>query len=660
MSTSQELFSPTGFTAISLQYKPFSQPPSTSALLDHSGVFLSSETSNNDSTTKPENNLLSDFSRLTLEDLKQLSADARWKLELEGSFIDTPQGELLQLECSISDMDFRLLPPESIGVGFSLYRTTCDLYADDLPETALLVQTNANGRAKVTLSLKFLKSVNCNLQFIAYPLFDQDTAPFLIPESLSIGEVNFNSLFPLASNVISLSMVERVEKALPIIPPGLPRIPLEDTGIEVINDSIGQQETEEIIFADTTLPYKPVDEYSEAGFSNPQTFSPESAVDSSFQLLQGFTKNQSCRYAGWSGEVLLNTHSHLSLSENSEFKVVSNAVLDVRAKLGLQVYSAHLEAAGHHSTVVTSSYAPDPAYGHISVQAMGTAQYNTDHFRIQAGSIFDVHSASSNHVTNQYLLNARWIHLASDTYQAIHKFIWTRAEESHIQVAKDSISYTSDLKQEIAARSIRISGPCINYSDSLWFQSGQLSNRPLHPINSVEAGDVTNQNIAFGEIVFMAMKQFAVVSYQEDVQLQARKSINLLSTHKDICASAYQGSIQLDATKAINLRSSSSVNLLASSIVALDGSQVFINCGRARMKAFEALEKRPIPILRIPKSFNTIKDIIDLPSSEASSPGGKAFAPPSMPIPSSTVGGPTDLGSALYKPPGKSSATIGF
>lgn len=653
---------PVGFTDISLDFIPLTPPPAITALAPSATPSL---------RAREFNSLIS--SQQPGQDVElqpgmyiPLLEGINWQMHLSVQFIEPNLFQRLRLRVRIVDSQFQEAVPANILVAFRIIDSVCGL-VDDLPP-ALYARTNNDGVAEVIMNLSFILHNQCSIFFVAHPFVpSDDKLPLLVAREENL---------PIRSNIEEVKFVDvQVRPATP----GVGNIPLEAPGLEIINDSIEEQ----IVIEDINNYDSPqADKYNDAGFANPFEISNRGAGNLSFQFVQGFTKNQACRFAGWSADLFHNVHSHLSIEhkEDSEITTIerivkTNSGLDINNRIdgsryrrlesfeyknvdylkdgnrilnqtassreSFEDYKKNVEASGSYTVSIAATRLPDTAKAITNIVNNNIVQYNAHNFRIQASAVFDVQAASTNFVSTHFLFNGRWLHFATDTVQASHKHIWSRASQTEVRMSGFNVNYAVDSAYHIAAKSWLISGPRVVYQDVLWNQTGQLSEEPLHPTRSTIAPGQLLQT--YGTAVHFAMKNIYFLTHKGDVVINPAKKVTIVADEGAIALAAPRSGIHLYAFKNFDVVSKGSVNIHALKSIAMDAGRIYIN-SHFGSEAMSSPNQAFIPVIPIPKEFSKLNDLAPLEQGLAGQGTGPLGSNGFTDFPSQIVGGPESLG----------------
>lgn len=383
--------------------------------------------------------------------------------------------------------------------------------------------------------------------------------------------------------------------------------------------------------------------YASRGLTTPLARSPIGAINTAYKVLQGTTDVAAERWAGWSTRQLKEVHLEAD-TENSELQTLECIAQQPALTQVLQRYKADLMQSGQHAAEVSWAYVPDYSYGNDLKLVHGIFQTNAQQFRVHTSTLFTVESPAINLVSEQYLLNGKFAHLATDLYQASHQHFVLRAEELNAQIALTTTRYNIDSLQETSANALHVTGNHVNYADFEWHQVGQVSplatgcsessesepnflpagtGNGIHPQRSRLEG-------APGTSVNLAMQDYYIFAWTGDLVFDANQELYL---HSNQQANLYAGNtVAVDA--------GNSVSLSAGSSIALDAAQVFINCGR-----FTPVRSRPVTFQ--PRRFKQLSDVKLYARDALQQPTRPGQVGIETPAPASHQRGP-DLGASLF------------
>jgi bacterioferritin-associated ferredoxin len=567
---------PLGFNNISSVYLPLLPIPDTSSLLLTTTPLYTIE---DFLYSKPLNDQV----------VSILDSTKNWSLSLDYIFDyatvnSVTKFPIISFYCQVFDSNGVLAPP---GIRLVLKILQSDTKLINLPVTINSL-TNSKGIANFNLHLNFTTVVNTTLTFGVYPVDGLDESSIVINNTLlefnPSNAVNAANLalfqsFNYKSNkvVIQTANNNTLTKKSNLTN----EINLYDNSVSLSNTLITESINQ--IYNDFSTLTTTTNEYI-----SPYDTCATSSVESGLRLIQGFTKNEICRYAGWGDKVLFNVHSHLSANANSEVNLAdktiktnkTNATFLAGSSVTLDRYKDILEVTGQHVAATTSTYLSTQTTQGNKLTTAQVDQTHAQHIRLNAGANVDLHAGGKiSFVANQLFTNAKWINIASDTFQQLSQHYWLRSEELLSIAGKDTIRYNHGSLQEYSANSLIASGQTINYSDVLWNQIGQVNSPPLHPSRTEPLTyryDGENQT-PYGTAINLSMQDYHIVSKFGHIRLRATQHMKFLS---DMGGFYFRGisSAFITDTKNLKLKSLNGASIESKTRVNINAPMVCINC----------------------------------------------------------------------------------
>lgn len=568
---------PLGFNTISSVYLPLIPAPSLSSLL---------------LTTQPLYQV-KDFLYNSAEvELPSTTLDSNksWVISLDYLFDytvvnNTTRFPIVNFYCQVFDINGNIAPA---GVGLVLKLIDTDFKLINIPLSINSV-TNDKGIANFNLQLNFLTVSDTVLRFIVYPSSTPDQSNIIVnnldstsyePSSFKKKQIDdtLNEL-PFKSNKVTIKTFNGNS---------LNKKSNSINERNLLNDSITLQNniiTENVnqIYNDLFSLTSSTNEYV-----SPYEACATSSIEAGSRLIQGFTKNEICRYSGWGTKVLFDVHSHLSANSNSEINLIdrvvtlneSNANFLESTSVTLNRYKDILEITGQHVTATASTYLSTQSNQGNNLTTANIDQTHAQHIRLNAGANIDLHAGGKvSFVANQLFINAKWINIASDTFQQISQHFWLRSEELLNIAGKETIRYNHGSLQEYSANSLIASGQTIQYSDVLWNQIGQVNSPPLHPSRTKPLDyryDGINQT-PYGTAINLSMQDYHIVSKFGHIRLRSPQHMKFLSDMGGFHFKALSNTFLVD-TKSVKVNALKNITIKSSSKITLNGQMVCINC----------------------------------------------------------------------------------
>lgn len=567
---------PLGFNIISSTYLPLVPAPSISSLLSTTLPLYRAE----DFLYKEGPNEITSL----------LDINKDWILSLDYIFDystvkNNTKFPVLSFYCQVFDNKNNPAPE---GVGLVLKLIQSDNKLINLPLTINSV-TNSKGIANFNLQLNFITVINTTLTFGVYAVSTKDTEVIVFNNKDS--SVYIPTLERNLQNLDAYQLLVNKSNKVTIQTANGNSLARKSNSVNELNlydDSINIQNniiTENInqIYNDLSTITSTTNDYI-----SPYETCATSNVESGFRLIQGFTKNEICRYSGWGNKVLFNVHSHLSADANSEISLAdrtvnlnkANANFLASSSLTLNRYKNILEVTGQHITATTSTYLSTQTTQGNNLTTANVDQTHAQQIRFNAGANIDLHAGGKiSFVGNQLFINTKWINIASDTFQQISQHYWLRSEELLSIAGKDTIRYNHSSLQEYSANSLIASGQTIQYSDVLWNQIGQVNSPPLHPSRTKQFDykyDGTNQT-PYGTAVNLSMQDYHIVSKYGHIRMRATQHMKFLSDMGGFYFKAISNAFVVD-TKNISLKSLKGAVIDSKTRVSINAPMVCINC----------------------------------------------------------------------------------
>lgn len=567
---------PLGFNNISSSYLPLVPSPSLSSLLLTTNTIYKA------------NDFLSTAST-SEQIINSLDTSKTWSLSLDYIFDyaninNITKFPILSFYCQLFDSNGVIAPA---GVRLTLKIIQSDHKLINLPLTINSL-TNAKGIANFNLSLNFITQINTTLMFGVVYASTEDLTTLVINNTSDVytpsAEINRDNLTLFQSQLIKSNKVtiqtadgNSLAKKSSITN----EINLYNTSTNLQNTLITESVNQ--LYNDFTTLTTSTNEYV-----SPYDTCATSTVESGLRLVQGFTKNEICRYAGWGDKVLFDVHSHLSANANSEVTLADrtiqlnkvNASFLSSSSITLDRYKSILEVTGQHVTATASTYLSTQSTQGNKVSTAQIDQTHAQHIRFNAGANIDLHAGGKiSFVANQLFINAKWINIASDTFQQISQHYWLRSEELLSIAGKDTIRYNHSSLQEYSANSLIASGQTINYADVLWNQIGQVNSPPLHPSRTEPLTykyDGENQT-PYGTAINLSMQDYHIVSKFGHIRLRSTQHMKFLSDMGGFYFRAISSAFITD-TKNISLKSLKGASIESKTRVNINAPMVCINC----------------------------------------------------------------------------------
>jgi hypothetical protein len=567
---------PLGFNIISSVYLPLIPTPDTSSLLLTTTPLYKVDDFLYNAPTKDQT-------------ITTLDSTKTWAINLDYIFDyatvnKTTKFPIVNFYCQVFDSEGTLAPA---GVRLALKILQSNSKLINLPLTINSL-TNSKGIANFNLNLNFITSVNTTLMFGVYPVMDLDLTTLVINNTSDVYTPDTTNNQNNLKTFQSLTYKSNKVTIQTANSNSLAKKSNSSNEINLYNNTTLLQNT--LIVESVNQIYNDFSTLTTStnDYVSPYDTCATSTVESGLRLVQGFTKNEICRYAGWGTKVLFDVHSHLSANANSEVNLAdktikvnkTNASFLAASSITLNRYKDILEITGQHVTATTSTYLSTQTTQGNRVSTAHVDQTHAQHIRLNAGANIDLHAGGKvSFVANQLFINAKWINIASDTFQQISQHYWLRSEELLNIAGKDTIRYNHSSLQEYSANSLIASGQTINYSDVLWNQIGQVNSPPLHPSRSEPLTyryDGENQT-PYGTAINLSMQDYHIVSKFGHIRLRSTQHMKFLSDMGGFYFRGISSSFITD-TKNISLKSLKGAFIESKSRININAPMVCINC----------------------------------------------------------------------------------
>lgn len=569
---------PLGFTTISTNYLPLVPAPNLSSLVQESiPVFTASDYTYLPAPTNP----ITFVSKQT----------ANWLINLDYILLydvdssNLTRYPLIKFYCKVFNADTG--EPVSAGVPVTVKLIHADANLINIP-TSVTSLTSSKGLCTLVTQLNFITEPITLLTFQAYVLPD-------------IQALNNNTNILLTSLAASDTFVKDRSLTLPKEYISSNKVYIQTANAsQIVNKSNSFQElnlyNDSVVIQNTIVEESVQQLYNDLStittkvdtYISPYETCAASTVEAGLRLVQGFTKNEVCRYSGWGNKVLANVHSHMSAEGNSEVNLIDKTITLNKSTIGflqnsaisLDRYKQVLETTGQHVIANTSSYLSAQSDQGNNVTTSNVHQVHAQHIRHNSGANYDIHaSGKASVVANQVFVNGKWMNLATDTYQQICQHYWLRAEDLLQINGKNTIRYNYSSLQEYSANSLITTGQNINYADVTWNQTGQVNAPPLHPARTEELNHKYNgtNKVAYGTCVNLSMQDYHIVSKYGLVRLRAAQHIKFQSDSGGFLFKAPSGKYKVD-TQSVEVKSLKSVKVNSLSKISIKAPFVYINC----------------------------------------------------------------------------------
>ena len=621
---------PLGFTPITTDYIVLDPPPSISSLPEGDIEML------NNSVLIPGETITQSGEIVDTS----IEPDSSWVLtcNIDKSYLRP--GDSFTIKCKITS---------SIGLsvtsGSVLIRAIepSSNQALELSNNALIGNFNSIGEATIRGTVGSNTQNSVKIQFVAHlPVTNNIPNLFISLEDLAD--------IPTKSNLVSLTTVIPTNAGTiyktPPTPTGVPLIPLHDVVITsqtyTFRSYILDQEVELIPSNPNPRGSSGLGIYSDLNIQSPYASGAHNRSPiESVQNILGTALDELERIKGWSTKILGEVHSLAEGLQNSEIGVIKNLVPE-SFTAALARYEAVIEEAGMYAADTAETYLSDYSSGNTTVKSNAVEQHNVGQMRVQTASTYAINSPSITNSAQQSITQARFEHHAGDLYQASHIHYWLRAEDQYTCITNTASRYNQTELLEYSANSTYASGNSTFYADEEWNQVGQASG-PLHPTNS--------RSIAgYGNSTKIVQKDLKMKSVLGSIILNAAQEVYIQSSTKmgfrggSFVAEATAGNASIQSTTVATVRGESALSLSSSSVSTLDGSVVFINCGKAK----KGTSSTPKIINATPRTFESMTDVAEYPRDTPIAPGPRGSKGNKTPEPGSTPV-ETNAGSWLTK-----------